>query len=361
MIQSARIPTINPRKQRLEALNKLSFKQTPFKTSSKQDDFRPSPPNKPFYKNKTAIATILAALTLLPLGSLSIKALSEKDPINSSTPQGITPSELVQGRRYKQLERLNNKEDFEGTVGSHPMQKSSNGTVLPNEQEAVMLYTDSLPESLRPYVHLEVLGNFPIPRDESGAPVGRYTPSDANVERKTNIAIEQGLIDPNENVVRVNSGGAHSIAAARELAKEGYLIIPHFSHKPSLRVDPYEDSAALAYFAREIADYNKHNAAQNPNAPWALITDVHETMTLRQIEDIDMLTSDIPPIPEGFGWVEITEGHGIEDSNGPSTIWTNQLDLPAELMLPLKKKIDVAYLRTLRLDPYSADFPTISD
>jgi len=237
------------------------------------------------------------------------------------------------------------------TFRDNPQKVSSNGAPLPNNsKEVAELYVNSVPDKYKKYVRLEIFKNNDIPK-MNGKYVGRYAPQDKNTELKTEKALLAGVIDVKKYVVFVNSGGAHSIAAARALAKNGYLIIPHFSHGKSKLFE--QDTAALLYFAKEIADLNMQTIRKNPDAPWAVISDAHmgEVGDVSQWKQSGLIAdNDLPPIPKGYGIIHVNEGDGYH------SIDPNDRDIVHD-SLRIAAKRGVKDLFVLGLNPYTKAVP----
>jgi rhodanese-related sulfurtransferase len=238
-----------------------------------------------------------------------------------------------------------------GTVESHPQTVSSNGATLPeNKEEVIKLYHD-VPDQYKKYVQLGIFENNDISKSNDKN-VGRYAPQDRNTEQKTEQALNQLTINKQKHVVVVNSGGPHSIAAARALAKKGYLILVHFNH---LKGDAFiQDTGALLYFAKEIADLNRATVKNNPQAPWALILDAHQNTSAsdESVHSKPILEDrDLPPIPNGYGIIEITEGHhSLHDQSATKEklVWDS---------LRIAKERGVKGIYNLGLDPYKSSMP----
>lgn len=199
-----------------------------------------------------------------------------------------------------------------GTLETHPYFESSNKTELPTtKEEIIALYKKNVPEKYQKYIKLGIFDNNPLATVD-GKLAGRYAPQDEHTERNMRIALNRKMIDPSKHVVIADLGGPHSIAAARELANSGYVIIPHFNHRKLRYAD--QDTGALAYFAKEISEISAKKMEENSNAPWALIIDAHQNdLSLNEIrKDVELdrilKDKDIPPVPEGYNIIRLTEG-----------------------------------------------------
>lgn len=192
-----------------------------------------------------------------------------------------------------------------GTLQTHPHFESSNGTALPTtKEEIIALYKKHIPEKYQNFIKLGIFDNNDLATVD-GKLAGRYAPQDKNTEINMKKALQRGMVDPKKYVVIVDLGGSHSIAAARELGKSGYVIIPHFNHQ---KLDyANQDTAALSYFAKEISDINAKTLEKNPNAPWAMVIDCHQNDTTDEVLKI-LKDKDIPPIPQGYNVMWLTEG-----------------------------------------------------
>lgn len=194
-----------------------------------------------------------------------------------------------------------------GTLKSHPHFKSSNGSELPQtKEEIIALYQKHVPERYQKFLQLGIFDNNELATVD-GKLAGRYAPADENTEKNMRIALKRGWVDPKKHVVIADMGGAHSIAAARELANSGYVIIPHFNHE-NIHFGE-ENTAALAYFAKEISEINAKTIEKNPNAPWAMIVDAHQNDEKGLDKFCRILENpDIPEVPDGFNVIRLTEG-----------------------------------------------------
>lgn len=192
-----------------------------------------------------------------------------------------------------------------GTIKTHPHFNSSNGSELPKSKEEIVdLYRKHIPERYQEFVKLGIFDHNDLATID-GKLAGRYAPQDEHTEINMKKAIQRGMVDPKKHVVIVDLGGPHSIAAARELGKSGYVIIPHFNHQ---KLDyANQDTGALSYFAKEISDINANTLEKNPNAPWAMVLDCHQNDMGDEFLKI-LKDKDIPPIPQGYNVMWLTEG-----------------------------------------------------
>ena len=244
-------------------------------------------------------------ITDIDISDLSFK---QTDPLTNlisptDTYNTIPPRKKVSEDTFLKSQNPDNKKIDGGTWDTHPQFRSSNTASLPvSHYEIWDLYTQSLPENLRPFVKLGILDDHECPKID-GIKVGRYAPQDRNTEIKLQKELKNKRIQSCKSVVVVNSGGAHSLAMARALANFGFLIVVHFNHQ-NLSKTYHNNMAALYYFAKEISELNEKTLQKNPNASWALILDAHQKHDLEPC----VLDEDLPPIPNGFSIIEITEG-----------------------------------------------------
>lgn len=230
-----------------------------------------------------------------------------------------------------------------GDLDSHPHFASSNGTKLPTtKEEIIALYKKHVPEKYQKFLKLGIFDNNDLATVD-GKLAGRYAPQDEHTEINMQKALNQGMVDPKKHVVIADLGGAHSIAAARELGNSGYVIIPHFNHRKLGFAN--QDTGALSYFAKEISEINAKTLEKNPDAPWALIIDAHQNdLSFDEIKkgikaDKILKDKDIPPIPEGYDVIRLTEG-------------TNPISVPMwEYIVDLFKNRGTQVF-DLGLDPY---------
>lgn len=214
-----------------------------------------------------------------------------------------------------------------------------------------MLLKGSLPEGYRSYAGLDILKYYSGIK-VSNQVVGRNNAADIASANKIRGILHTRDIDPVKHVLIVRSGGAHSIAMARELAKSGYLIIPHFQHGPNGGAHSHQTVSALYFFAKEIADLNRKNFQKNPNTPWAIVLDAHQNEKLALEKWRSLYPEDIPEIPKNYSVIEITEGN---DQSTPKVIEQQRLYRLYGLQSAFEKGLPLSSLFQVRVCPYSSE------
>lgn len=258
-----------------------------------------------------------------------------------------TPEEIIQAGLTNLILTNLKITNLSGNIETHPQSISSNGSPLPqSKEETYQLYRESVPKSYQRFVQLKIFENNPMTK------VGRYAPQDKNTEQKIEKALNDGLIDPQKHIVVVDSGGPHSIAMARALAKKGYLIIPHFNHRKTKYAQ--EDIGGLIYFAKELSQLNRATVESNPQAPWALIIDAHQN----DLEEGEfgklklgpiLMDKDVPLIPAGYGVIAIMEGNAPIQ---PATKYEGKF-VQESIQIASERGVSEKNLWILGLDPYS--------
>lgn len=156
-----------------------------------------------------------------------------------------------------------------GTALVAPAEPRKTGSAKPEELSSLL----TPPGRYATAANLELLsnnrGHFSEYRE------GRLEPQDEVVAFEVAGLVRAGAINERTLVI-LDSGHAHSIAAAHELAKAGWIVIPYFAHADGDRVAK-EAVASMRQFGYEIARLNAENFKKNSAAPAALYTDAHRS------------------------------------------------------------------------------------